>query len=103
MSFLPEKGWWGPTRPGGSLWTAQPVAHALGGLLWTLFFVALWLLPLWAKPTVFAGGMTFYWQLRVWEPEPDGTYPFRWVVYDTATAMLVAVVLTVIARVARIL
>jgi hypothetical protein len=87
--------WWSPTIPGGSLWTAQPVAHALGGILWAAFALLLWWPRGGWQPIVFAGGMTAYWQLRVWEPEPDGTYPLAWVVWDTLTAMTTATVAVV--------
>jgi hypothetical protein len=82
-------GWLGPTS-GSSEWTAQPVGHAIGGVLWAVFWIGLFVLPWWARPSWGAAGLTAYWQLRIWEPRPDGTYPLRWVLYDVLTATVTA-------------
>jgi hypothetical protein len=89
--------WLSPTVP-GHWWTAQPVAHVIGGTLWALFGMLLWWPHGGWRPVAFAGGMTLYWELRVWEPQPDGTYPFRWLVYDVLTALVASTVVTLVWR-----
>lgn len=87
--------WWSGQR---TLLSQQPVAHAIGGALWGAFGLALWWPAGGWRPILFAAGMTFYWQLRVWEPTPDGTYPFLWAVLDTLVAAGAASLLTLIVR-----
>lgn len=90
MSILPEKGWWGPTKPGGSFTTSQPFAHVIGGLVYRGVGRVLW--PDWnaLQWSLWVIFLAALWQSLRWEPEPDGTYPFRWMVYDVATALLAA-------------
>lgn len=88
MNLWPERAWW--HDPGKTWLEQQPIAHLIGGMLWASFAMVLWWPTARWQPIVFVSGMTFYWQLRVWEPESDGTYPFHWVIYDVIVAALAA-------------
>jgi hypothetical protein len=90
----PERAWWTGQK---TFWSQQPVAHALGGLLGAVGVLFVMAAPWWARPTAVVGGLGAYWQLRVWEPQPDGTYPLRWVAYDVLVNVLFALFATGIA------
>jgi hypothetical protein len=77
-----------------TFWSQQPVAHAVGGFYWPLWALGLMLVPWWTRLVWLTGGFAAWWQLLNWEPAPDGTYPFRWVVYDTLVEILVATLIT---------
>jgi hypothetical protein len=95
MRLLPEPGWWGPTTP-GKWWTAQPIAHLIGGLMEAAFAMLLWWPTGGWRPVLFAGGTAAFWQLLSVEWQPDAAYQVRWAVYDTVTAMLAASSLTLL-------
>jgi len=84
-----DRAWWS----GQSRWYfQQPVAHAFGGIAWTFWALLLWWPDGGLKPVLFTLGAALAWQLTLWEPKPDGTYPVRWLVYDVAVEVLTALV-----------
>jgi hypothetical protein len=94
-------GWWGPTLSEGSalerLLSRQPVAHALGELARLLWGLLLIVLPGWALPSWLTLYAAASWQLTLWEPKPDATYPLLWLALDVGVELLVALLATGIA------
>jgi len=83
MNILPEWAWWS----GASRWYFnQPVAHFVGGVAFALF-AQREALP---HPVEFAAAAALFWQLLNEEQAPDGTYPWRWLVYDVIVATTAA-------------
>jgi hypothetical protein len=95
--------WWGATLPPGTgsalerLVSRQPVAHALGQGARILWAIAFLVLPWWAAPTWLTVYVGTEWQLMLWEPKPDNTYAFLWLVLDVVVEAVVMVVVTVLA------
>lgn len=81
--------WWTPTRA-GVWWTAQPVSHLVGGVYWPLALIGVVLVPWWLRPAWLTGVFAAWWQLLAWEWAPDGTYPWRWLVFNVLTEVLTA-------------
>src|SRR5229473_3374562 len=88
--------WWGPTLGTGSalerLLSRQPVAHVLGSVARVAWAVLLLLLPWWTQPTWITIYFAIEFQLTVWEPKPDSTYPFLWLVLNVGVAALASAV-----------
>jgi len=89
VSWFPERAWWGPTAP-GQWWSAQPVAHATGGVVVTLVAMIVWPDLAWFRVLVWTGFWAGWWQLRQLECQEDSGYELRWALYDVVTAVLVA-------------
>src|SRR5260370_21211258 len=93
--------WWGPTLSEGSprerLLSRQAVADVLGSVARVAWAVLLLLLPWWAQPTWITIYFAIEFQLTVWEPKPDNTYPFLWLVLNVGVEAIVAALASAVA------
>jgi hypothetical protein len=87
VSLWPERAWWSTPR---EWWQRQPVAHAIGGAVFTAFVLleapslAAW------RVLLAVGFFAGWWQLWAWESAPDQGYQLRWVAYDIIVELIVA-------------